>query len=128
MKACLEHGAPEDAIQAAKAQFHAHLASAAQKSAAQQSSQDLVEDAELLSEDREIDADNQVRRFVTVSNVDEIEESHNIYFYMKLKKITVLKYHFWKKKVKALDLVFSFVRNSTFDVNYYWNQKFLVRF
>ena len=27
LKACLEHGAPEDAVQAAKAEFHAQLAS-----------------------------------------------------------------------------------------------------
>ncbi|XP_040571118.1 neurobeachin isoform X6 [Lepeophtheirus salmonis] len=56
LKACLEHGATEDAVQAAKADFHAHLAAnRAQQTA---SSHDLVEDSELLAEDREIDADN----------------------------------------------------------------------
>jgi hypothetical protein len=57
LKACLEHGAPEDAIQAAKAEFHSHLA--ANRSQQGASSHDLVEDAELMSEDREIDGDNQ---------------------------------------------------------------------
>ena len=55
LKAALEHGAPEDAVQAAKAEFHAQLAS----KRGQTSSYDLVEDAELLSEDRELDSDNQ---------------------------------------------------------------------
>ena len=55
LKACLEHGAPEDAVQAAKAEFHAHLAS----NKNQQTSYELVEDSELLSEDRELDSDNQ---------------------------------------------------------------------
>jgi hypothetical protein len=57
LKACLEHGAPDDAIQAAKAEFHAHLAANRAQQAA--SSHDLVEDAELMSEDREIDGENQ---------------------------------------------------------------------
>ena len=57
LKACLEHGAPEDAIQAAKAEFHAHLAANRAQQAA--SSHDLVEDSELLSEDRELDGDSQ---------------------------------------------------------------------
>ena len=57
LKACIEHGAPEDAIQAAKAEFHAHLA--ANRSAQAASSHDLVEDSELLSEDREMDSDSQ---------------------------------------------------------------------
>lgn len=55
LKACLEHGAPDDAVQAAKAEFHAHLA--ANRAAQAASSHDLVEDAELLSEDREMDSD-----------------------------------------------------------------------
>ena len=55
LKACLEHGAPEDAVQAAKAEFHAHLAS----NKNQQTNYELVEDSELLSEDRELDSDNQ---------------------------------------------------------------------
>ena len=55
LKACLEHGAPEDALQAAKAEFHAHLAS----NKNQQTNYELVEDSELLSEDRELDSDNQ---------------------------------------------------------------------
>ena len=57
LKACIEHGAPDDAIQAAKAEFHAHLA--ANRSAQAASSHDLVEDSELLSEDREMDSDSQ---------------------------------------------------------------------
>ena len=57
LKACLEHGAPDDAIQAAKAEFHAHLAANRSQQAA--SSHDLVEDAELMAEDREIDGENQ---------------------------------------------------------------------
>ena len=40
LKACLEHGAPDDAIQAAKAEFHAHLA--ANRSQQGASSHDLV--------------------------------------------------------------------------------------
>ena len=60
LKACIEHGAPEDAIQAAKAEFHAHLA--ANRSAQAASSHDLVEDSELLSEDREMDSDTQGKR------------------------------------------------------------------
>ena len=43
-------------VQAAKAEFHAHLAS---NKSQQQSSYELVEDSELLSEDRELDSDNQ---------------------------------------------------------------------
>ena len=57
LKAALEHGAADDAIQAAKAEFHAHLA--ANRSAQAASSHDLVEDSELTAEDREIDSDNQ---------------------------------------------------------------------
>ena len=57
LKACIEHGAPDDAIQAAKAEFHAYLA--ANRSAQAASSHDLVEDSELLSEDREMDSDSQ---------------------------------------------------------------------
>ena len=55
LKAFLEHGAPEDALQAAKAEFHAQLAS----KRGQHNTSDLVEDSELLSEDRELDSDNQ---------------------------------------------------------------------
>ena len=58
LKAALEHGAPEDAVQAAKAEFHAQLAS---KRGQPTSNTDLVEDSELLSEDRELDTDNQGR-------------------------------------------------------------------
>jgi hypothetical protein len=57
LKACLEHGAPDDAVQAAKAEFHAHLSTNRGQQAA--SSYDLVEDSELLSEDRELDTDSQ---------------------------------------------------------------------
>ena len=57
LKACLEHGAPDDAVQAAKAEFHAQLAS--KRGQQTSSSCDLLEDSELLSEDRELDSDNQ---------------------------------------------------------------------
>ena len=66
LKACLEHGAPEDAVQAAKAEFHAHLAS----NKNQQTNYELVEDSELLSEDRELDSDNQgIIYLLNVQNV-----------------------------------------------------------
>ena len=57
LKACLEHGAPDDAIQVAQAEFHAHLAANRSQQAA--ASHDLVEDSELLVEDRELDSDTQ---------------------------------------------------------------------
>ena len=44
-------------MQAAKAEFHAQLASKRGQQA--NGSADLVEDSELLSEDRELDSDNQ---------------------------------------------------------------------
>jgi len=58
LKAAIEHGAPEDAIQAAQAEFHAHLA--AHRASQSASSHDLVEDAELQQqEDRELDVESQ---------------------------------------------------------------------
>jgi hypothetical protein len=57
----LEHGAPDDAVQAAKAEFHAHLAAlraASGSSAGATGNQELLEDAELLADDREMDSDN----------------------------------------------------------------------
>merc|ERR1719266_2679123 len=54
LKAALEHGAPEDAIQAAEAEFHAALAQAKVAS-----NQELIDDADLLVEDRELDIDLQ---------------------------------------------------------------------
>jgi len=54
LKAALEHGAPEDAIQAAQAEFHAALAQAKVAS-----NQELIDDADLLVEDRELDIDLQ---------------------------------------------------------------------
>ena len=54
LKAALEHGAPEDAIQAAQAEFHAALAQAKVAN-----SQELIDDADLLVEDRELDIDLQ---------------------------------------------------------------------
>jgi len=53
LKAALEHGAPEDAIQAAKAEFHTSLKNG-QSSA---NNQELIDDADLLVEDRELDID-----------------------------------------------------------------------
>lgn len=70
LKACLEHGAPEDAIQAAKAEFHSHLA--ANRSQQGASSHDLVEDAELMSEDREIDGDNQGKKLQNLCHFKEL--------------------------------------------------------
>ena len=55
LKAALEHGAPEDAIQAAKAEFHSSL----QAQTKAQTSQELIDDADLLVEDRELDIDLQ---------------------------------------------------------------------
>merc|ERR1719438_464156 len=55
LKAALEHGAPEDAIQAAKAEFHSSL----QAQTKAQASQELIDDADLLVEDRELDIDLQ---------------------------------------------------------------------
>eukprot|EP00092_Neocalanus_flemingeri_P023594 GFUD01025586.1.p1 GENE.GFUD01025586.1~~GFUD01025586.1.p1 ORF type:complete len:2395 (-),score=541.48 GFUD01025586.1:571-6762(-) len=53
LKAALEHGAPEDAIQAAQAEFHSTLAQVKGQT------QELIEDADLLVEDRELDIDLQ---------------------------------------------------------------------
>ncbi|XP_044012951.1 neurobeachin isoform X13 [Aphidius gifuensis] len=56
LKAALEHGAPEDAILQAREEFHAHLA--ASRSHQQQiQSTDLMDDSELLSDDRDLDND-----------------------------------------------------------------------
>ena len=64
LKACLEHGAPDDAIQAAEEEFHAHLAAhraqqQKQGGAATGTTAELLEDSELMAEDRELDSDNQ---------------------------------------------------------------------
>ena len=53
LKAALEHGAPDDAIQAAKAEFHSSL------QAQTKANQELIDDADLLVEDRELDIDLQ---------------------------------------------------------------------
>merc|ERR1719410_2556540 len=55
LKAALEHGAPEDAIQAAKAEFHSSLQKGG--AGAGGSGQELIDDADLLVEDRELDID-----------------------------------------------------------------------
>ena len=56
LKAALEHGAPEDAILQAREEFHAHLA--ASRSYQQQlQSPDLLDDNELLVDDRDLDSD-----------------------------------------------------------------------
>ena len=57
LRSCIEHGAPDDVLQAAKAEFHAHLA--ANRAAQAASSHELVEDAELLIEDRDLDVEGQ---------------------------------------------------------------------
>ena len=56
LKAALEHGAPEDAIQAAKAEFHSSL-NAQNKNNQSGTNQELIDDADLLVEDRELDID-----------------------------------------------------------------------
>ncbi|XP_035708538.1 neurobeachin isoform X2 [Folsomia candida] len=55
LKAALEHGLPEDAILQAKEEFHTHLA--ANRSQQPIQSNDLMDDNELLSDDRELDLD-----------------------------------------------------------------------
>ncbi|XP_015604572.1 neurobeachin isoform X4 [Cephus cinctus] len=56
LKAALEHGAPEDAILQAREEFHAHLA-ASRAHQQQLQSADLMDDSELLSDDRDLDID-----------------------------------------------------------------------
>ncbi|XP_070168013.1 neurobeachin isoform X4 [Polyergus mexicanus] len=56
LKAALEHGAPEDAILQAREEFHAHLA-ASRAHQQQLQSADLLDDSELLSDDRDLDND-----------------------------------------------------------------------
>jgi hypothetical protein len=56
LKAALEHGAPEDAILQAREEFHAHLA-ASRVHQQQLQSTDLMDDSELLTDDRDLDAD-----------------------------------------------------------------------
>ncbi|XP_032665465.1 neurobeachin isoform X5 [Odontomachus brunneus] len=56
LKAALEHGAPEDAILQARQEFHAHLA-ASRAHQQQLQSTDLLDDSELLSDDRDLDND-----------------------------------------------------------------------
>ncbi|XP_014483418.1 PREDICTED: neurobeachin-like [Dinoponera quadriceps] len=56
LKAALEHGAPEDAILQARQEFHAHLA-ASRAHQQQLQSADLLDDSELLSDDRDLDND-----------------------------------------------------------------------
>lgn len=56
LKAALEHGAPEDAILQAREEFHAQLAAASRNQQQVQSS-DLMDDSELLSDDRDLDVD-----------------------------------------------------------------------
>ncbi|GLV35236.1 rugose [Carabus blaptoides fortunei] len=55
LKAALEHGAPEDAIMQAREEFHAQLA--ATRGQQQVQSSDLMDDNELLSDDRDLDVD-----------------------------------------------------------------------
>ncbi|PSN35707.1 hypothetical protein C0J52_10177 [Blattella germanica] len=56
LKAALEHGAPEDAILQAREEFHAHLAASRGQQQQMQSS-DLMDDSELLADDRDLDVD-----------------------------------------------------------------------
>lgn len=55
LKAAIEHGAPEDAILQAREEFHAHLA--ATRSHQNVQNTDLMDDSELLLDDRELDTD-----------------------------------------------------------------------
>ena len=57
LKAALEHGAPEDAILQAREEFHAHLASTRTHQQQLQQSSDLMDDNELLTDDRDLDSD-----------------------------------------------------------------------
>lgn len=54
MKAAIEHGAPEDAILQAREEFHSHLSGNRNH---QNQPSELVDDSELLTEDRELDTD-----------------------------------------------------------------------
>ncbi|XP_071453109.1 neurobeachin isoform X4 [Hetaerina americana] len=56
LKAAIEHGAPEDAILQAREEFHAHLAASRLQQQPLQSN-DLMDDSELMSDDRDLDAD-----------------------------------------------------------------------
>ena len=70
-QAAREHGAPDDAIAAAEEEFHAHLADLRKKKSsggagAGGNSGELLEDSELLAEDRELDSDNQGEHILSV--------------------------------------------------------------
>ncbi|XP_030761038.1 neurobeachin isoform X2 [Sitophilus oryzae] len=54
LKAAIEHGAPEDAILQAREEFHAHLAATRN----QGQCSELVDDSELLTDDRDLDNDH----------------------------------------------------------------------
>jgi len=54
LKAAIEHGAPEDAILQAREEFHSHLSGNRNH---QNQPSELVDDSELLTEDRELDTD-----------------------------------------------------------------------
>ena len=56
LKAALEHGAPDDAVEAAKAEFHSHLLAASKDGSNKAGATDLVADSELEEAvDREMD-------------------------------------------------------------------------
>ncbi|XP_050056823.1 neurobeachin isoform X6 [Aphis gossypii] len=58
LKAALEHGAPQDAIlQAREEVFHAQLVAMSTQSGPGSQSSDLLDDSELMTDDRELDAD-----------------------------------------------------------------------
>ncbi|XP_025205562.1 neurobeachin isoform X5 [Melanaphis sacchari] len=58
LKAALEHGAPQDAIlQAREEVFHAQLVAMNTQSGPGSQSSDLLDDSELMTDDRELDAD-----------------------------------------------------------------------
>ncbi|KAK5644035.1 hypothetical protein RI129_007880 [Pyrocoelia pectoralis] len=55
LKAAIEHGAPEDAILQAREEFHAQLA--VSRTQQQMQTSDLMDDSELLTDDRDLDND-----------------------------------------------------------------------
>ncbi|XP_065209719.1 neurobeachin isoform X2 [Planococcus citri] len=55
LKVAIENGAPQDAILQARDEFHAHLAASSHQNPAQ--SGDLLDDVDLITDDRDIDVD-----------------------------------------------------------------------
>lgn len=79
LKAAIEHGAADDAIEAAQAEFHAHLAAARSQNNQQSNNHDLLEDSELIGEDRELDSDSQGEFSILISRTNCIRRA-SIFF------------------------------------------------